>query len=120
MGIFREFFLKPGDEPVCLDITLNNDNLIEGREFFLLALKDLRWGEITTTAVVIINDDDGKREGRGGRGGVGRGGGRGGGREGWGGDWEGGRGGEGRGLGGEGRGREGKGVACEVPSYVRM
>ena len=55
-----EFFLKPGDAPLCLDITLIDDDIIEGREFFLLALKDLRWGEIIDTTVININDDDGK------------------------------------------------------------
>ena len=55
-----EFFLKPGDPPFCLDITLMDDDMIEGREFFLVALRDLLWGEIIETAVVTINDDDGK------------------------------------------------------------
>ncbi len=36
-----------------------DDDIIEGREFFLLALKDLRWGEIIATIVVTIEDDDG-------------------------------------------------------------
>ncbi len=57
-----EFFLKPGDAPVCLNITLMDDDVIEGREFFLVALKDLRWGEIIDSIVININDDDGTVE----------------------------------------------------------
>ena len=53
-----EFFLKPG-ERICLNVTLLDDRMIEGREFFLIVLKDLQWGEITSTTVVSINDDDG-------------------------------------------------------------
>lgn len=56
----REFFLKPGDI-MCVDVTLINDDMIEGREFFLLALQDLHWGEIVDTAAITINDDDGMR-----------------------------------------------------------
>ena len=44
---------------MCFDITLIDDNLITGRRFFLLALMDLRWGEIIETAAVTINDNDG-------------------------------------------------------------
>ena len=54
-----EFFLGPG-ESRCISITVFDDDVIEGREFFLVALKDLRWGEIIDTTVVTINDDDGK------------------------------------------------------------
>ena len=54
-----EFFLKPGGV-MCFDITLIDDMEIEGREFFLLALRDLTWGEIVDIATVTINDDDGQ------------------------------------------------------------
>ena len=42
-----------------MDVTILNDNMIDGREFFLLVLLDLRWGEIVDVSVVTINDDDG-------------------------------------------------------------
>ena len=54
-----EFIIKPRDT-VCFNITLIDDNRLEGREFFLLAVEDLRWGEIIDTTVITINDNDGE------------------------------------------------------------
>ncbi len=57
MDIFG-VFLKP-PHVFCFDITILDDNLMDGREFFLLALQDLRTLQILDTTVVTINDDDG-------------------------------------------------------------
>lgn len=47
---------------VCLNVTVIDDTVIDGREFFLLALRDLSTGEVIATTVVTINDNDGKYE----------------------------------------------------------
>ena len=54
-----EIVLKPGDT-FCLNVTVIDNNSLEGRRFFLIVLLDLRWGEIISTTAMTINDDDGK------------------------------------------------------------
>ena len=54
-----EFRPHPG-EMVCFDVTLINDTIVEGREFFLVGLLDLRWGEVLSIASITIVDDDSK------------------------------------------------------------
>ena len=56
-----QFELKEG-ERFCRNITIINDQVIEGREFFLVVLEDLRWGEIIETLAVVIEDEDCKKD----------------------------------------------------------
>ena len=52
-----QFEIKEG-ERFCRNITIINDQVIEGREFFLVVLEDIRWGEIIDTLAVVIEDED--------------------------------------------------------------
>ena len=52
-----QFELKKG-ERFCRNITIINDDVIEGREFFLVLLEDLRWGEVIQILPVVIEDED--------------------------------------------------------------
>ena len=54
-----DFLIHPG-ELLCFNVTILEDSLVEGREFFILGLLDLRWGEVLTTATVTIEDNDSK------------------------------------------------------------
>lgn len=51
------FELKQG-ERFCRNITIINDPMVEGREFFLVVLEDLRWGEVIETLAIVIEDED--------------------------------------------------------------
>lgn len=55
----QTFFLSPGERR-CFELTIFDDDEIEGLEFFLIVLEDLRWGEILTTVSVTISDNDSK------------------------------------------------------------
>lgn len=52
-----QFELKQG-ERFCRNVTIINDRMVEGREFFLVVLEDLRWGEIIETLAIVIEDED--------------------------------------------------------------
>ena len=52
-----QFELKQG-ERFCRNVTIINDRMVEGREFFLVVLEDLRWGEILDSLAVVIEDED--------------------------------------------------------------
>ena len=52
-----QFEIKEG-EHFCRNITIINDRLIEGREFFTVILEDQRWGEIIETIHIVIEDED--------------------------------------------------------------
>ena len=55
-----EFRPHPG-ELICFNVTILNDTIVEGREFLLIGLLDLRWGEVLSTASITILDDDSKK-----------------------------------------------------------
>ena len=52
-----QFELKQG-EHFCRNVTIINDRMVEGREFFLVVLEDLRWGEIIDNLAIVIEDED--------------------------------------------------------------
>ena len=61
MRLFEtQFELKKG-ERFCRNISIINDRTIEGREFFIVFLEDLRWGEIIQLLPIVIEDDDCKK-----------------------------------------------------------
>ena len=56
-----QFELKQG-ERFCRNITIINVRMVEGREFFLVVLEDLRWGEIIDSLAIVIEDEDCKNK----------------------------------------------------------
>ena len=56
--LFETYFEIREGERFCRNITIINDQLVEGREFFLVILEDLRWGELIETLAVVIEDED--------------------------------------------------------------
>ena len=56
--LFETYFELGQGERFCRSITIINDQVVEGREFFLVVLEDLRWGEILDSLAVVIEDED--------------------------------------------------------------
>lgn len=56
--LFETYFELGRGEKFCHLITIINDQMVEGREFFLVVLEDIRWGEIIETLAVVIEDED--------------------------------------------------------------
>ena len=56
--LFLTYFELGQGERFCRMITIINDEVVEGREFFVVVLEDLRWGEILDTLAVVIEDED--------------------------------------------------------------
>ena len=56
--LFETYFELREGERFCRNITIINDQLVEGREFFLVVLEDLRWGELIDALAVVIEDED--------------------------------------------------------------
>ncbi len=52
-----EFRPHPGVQ-VCFNVTILEDSIVEGREFFLMGLLDHRWGEVLSTIPITILDND--------------------------------------------------------------
>ncbi len=56
--MYVDEFRPHPEELVCFDVTILDDSLVEGREFFLIGLLDLRWGEVLSTISITIMDND--------------------------------------------------------------
>ncbi|XP_064384002.1 uncharacterized protein LOC135332992 [Halichondria panicea] len=56
--VYVDEFRPHPEELVCFDVTILDDSLVEGREFFLIGLLDLRWGEVLSTISITIMDND--------------------------------------------------------------
>jgi hypothetical protein len=56
--LFETYFELRQGERFCRNVTIINDQVVEGREFFLVVLEDLRWGEVIDSLAVVIEDED--------------------------------------------------------------
>ena len=60
--LFDTYFEIREGEKFCRNISIINDRQVEGREFFLVILEDLRWGEVIDTLAIVIEDEDCKNK----------------------------------------------------------